>query len=92
MEPRAEGTEHLAGTGPHPTSPQNLDKLYPTFDLLSSRDHLKGPWGNTNSALLPPDRIPCPLLQQHRRKTEEPALYKSVQGPAEKHGASTHSI
>lgn len=32
MEPRAEGTEHLAETGPHPTTTQDLDKLYPTSD------------------------------------------------------------
>lgn len=32
MEPRDEGTEHLAETGPHPTAPQAPDKLYPTSD------------------------------------------------------------
>lgn len=91
MEPRAEWTVHLAG--PHPTAPQDLDKLYLTFDPAQEQRPLVGDLGATPTLPFCFQTEPLALFQhQHRRKTEEQALYKSVQGPAERHGAPTHSI
>lgn len=85
MEPRAEGTEHLAETGPHPTVPQAPDKLYPTSDPAQSQRQrpLIGHLGATPTLLFCLQREPLALFSnstgerlrnQARIKVSFPAL------------------